>query len=262
MTFIINNLIYSRIVSLDYTNPITYIDLFVAIFLSVACLLYIRRFPSFRVILGTIFLLSCSIIFYISGFVFTSIVFGLVSTWVLIALPLIFSAEIRHYLGKIGRFPFLSPKAFFASHRYDKLVRNIVDTCYELAERNVGGTIVIARKTGLGQTIETGVILDAKFSSKLIQSIFFPKSPLHDGAVLVQGERIIAAGCLLPVSGEVKLDPPFGTRHRSGIAITKDTDAVVLIISEQRGEVSLAENGKLEVNLDRANLTEMLHKLL
>ena len=91
--------------------------------------------------------------------------------------------------------------------------------------------------------------------------IFFPKSPMHDGAIIIINHRIHAAGCLLPIAG-VHLDPPFGTRHRSGLAVTMDTDAVSIMISEQRGEVSLAENGKLQVNLDRAQLTTRLHQLL
>ena len=129
----------------------------------------------------------------------------------------------------------------------------------ELAEKKIGATIVIARKTGLAGTIETGTAIDAKFNEKLIQSIFFPKAPLHDGAVILSGDRILAAGCLLPITASAKLDPPFGTRHRSGLAITMDTDCVVLLVSEERGKISLAENGKLITNLDRVELANELN---
>ena len=93
-------------------------------------------------------------------------------------------------------------------------------------------------------------------------TLFSKNSPLHDGAVFIKGDRIIAAGCLLPILDEIKLDPPFGTRHKAGLSATKETDALVIIVSEQRGEVSLAENGKLDINIDRATLTQKLGKLI
>lgn len=260
MTLLINY-IRQRLLSLDFTNPLVYLDLLAALFLMVGFLVYMRRFPSFRVILGTFFLIACSVILIWGGFLFTGLVFGFASVLVLVSLPLIFSSEIRHYLGKLGRFSYLRP-AILESQKKERFIRDLVGAVYELAERKIGGTIVVARKTGLEQTIETGVILDAVFGAKLLRTIFFASGPLHDGAVIIRDGRVLAAACLLPVSSEIKLDPPLGTRHRAGLSITRDTDTVVIIISEQRGEVSLAENGKLEINLERAILTEKLTKLL
>ncbi len=261
MSFIVN-LIYQKILALNFQNPLVYIDTFIASFLIVGFLVYLHRFPSFRVVLGTLFLFGSSLALFISGFLFTSLVLGIASFWVLISLPLIFAPEIRHYLEKLGRFQFLKIPQVTEKQRQQIFIRNLIDAVFELAEKKIGGLIVIARKTGIGETIETGVLLDAKFGSKILQSIFFPKSPLHDGAVVIKNGRIIAASCLLPIHGEVKLDSPFGTRHKSGLAITQDTDVVVIIISEQRGEVSLAENGKLDVNLNRIELLNKLIKLL
>lgn len=261
MSFIAN-LIYQKILALNFQSPLVYIDTFIASFLVVGFLVYLHRFPSFRVVLGTLFLFGSSLALFISGLLFTSLVLGFASFWILISLPLIFSEEVRHYLGKIGRFNFLHSLLMLKSKKNEEFIRNLVSTLYELAEREIGATIVIERKTGLGQTIDTGIIVNANFGSKLLQTIFSKKSPLHDGAVVIRNGRIIAASCLLPIHGGIKLDPPFGTRHRSGLAITQDTDAVVLIVSEQRGEVSLAENGKLEVNLNRPALTQKLESLL
>lgn len=260
MTLLINY-IRQRLLNLDFTNPLVYLDLLAALFLVVGFLVYMRRFPSFRVILGTFFLIACSVILIWGGFLFTGLVFGFASLLVLVSLPLIFSAEIRHYLGKLGRFSYLRP-AIMESQKKERFIKDLVGAVYELAERKIGGTVVIARKTGLEQTIETGVMIDALFGVKLLRTIFFPKSPLHDGAIVVRDGRVVAAACLLPVSSEIKLDPPLGTRHRAGLSITRDTDAVVVIISEQRGEVSLAENGKLQINVDRDTLAEQLNKLL
>jgi len=223
---------------------------------------YIRRFPVFRVVLGTLFLLLCSVLAYAFGFIFTALVFGSAGALISISLPLIFAPEIRHYLEKLGRFSFLKNPNFTDGQKKKAFINNLVGAVYSLAEGKTGATLVFARKTGLGETIETGVLIDARFSSKLLANIFFPKSPLHDGAVVLQNDRILAAGCLLPILREVKLDPPYGTRHKSGLSITKDTDAVVIIVSEQRGEVSLAENGKLLVNLPRERLWQILEKLL
>ena len=258
----ITNLISGKLSGFDYTNPLSFIDLLIALFLIVSFLVYIRRFPLFRVVLGVLFLVACSLTFLLIGFVYTALVFGVVSNVILIALPLIFAPEIRHYLEKLGRFSFVRVPRFTDNQKRRAFIQDLVDAIYELAERKIGATIVITRKTGLGATIETGIELDAKFGAKLLQTIFFPKTPLHDGAVIIKGDRILAAGCLLPISSEARLDPPFGTRHRSGLAITMDTDAVVLLISEERGQVSLAENSRLKIDLDRIQLSTELVRLL
>lgn len=256
------NLLVARLTQLDFSSPLVILDLVISICLILGTLVYISRFPVFRVILGTLFLLTCAVIFLLGGFLLTGLIFALAAILILVSLPLIFAPEIRHYLEKLGRFPFLHLPVVTTDQKLQHFIRNLVDAVYELAERKTGALIVIARKTGLGEIVETGAVIDARFSSKLLAAIFFNKGPLHDGAVVIQNSRILAAGCLLPIHKEVKLDSPFGTRHKAGLAVTQDTDAVVIIISEQRGEVSLAENGKLEINLDRATLVQKLNELL
>lgn len=256
------SLIARRLSRINFTQPLPYLDLFLALFLVVGFMTYLRRFPVFRVVLGTFFLLLCAALAYISGFVFTALVIGSAGVLITIILPLIFAPEIRHYLEKLGRFSFLRRAKFTDKQKKKAFIHNLIGAVYSLAEEKTGATLVLIRKTGLGETVETGVLIDARFSSKLLANIFFPKSPLHDGAVILQNDRILAAGCLLPISSEVKLDPPFGTRHKSGLSMTRETDAVVILVSEQRGEVSLAENGKLLANLPRERLWEMLEKLL
>jgi diadenylate cyclase len=255
------DLLLDKIYRFNPLHPLDLLDFIIAFSLVMSFLYYTSRFPVFRVIIGTLILLCLTVIAFIAGFVFTGAVIGSVTFLVLVALPLIFAPEIRHYLEKLGRFNFLH-KLFIRGNKNGYFIRHLVSAVYELAERGVGGTIVLQRRTGLGETIDTGVVIDAQFSSKILHNIFFPKSPLHDGAVVIRDGRIVAAGCLLPLSPDVKLDTPFGTRHRAGLSITKDTDAVVILVSEQRGEVSLAHNGKLDINLDRATLTEKLNRHL
>lgn len=251
-----------RLLALDFSKPLPYIDLFIALFLVISFLIYLRRFPLFRVVLGTVFLSACSLLFLAGGFVFTGLIFGLVSGLVLFALPLIFAPEIRHYLEKLGRFyhfklPFVSRK-----QKNKHFIYNFSDAVFNLAEKKIGALIVFQRNTPLGNLIETGVGVDAAFGSKLLETIFYHNTPLHDGAVVIVGTRIVAARCTVPISSHLKLDPPFGLRHKAGLSATQETDAVVIIVSEQRGHVSLAENNKLEDNLSRAVLTDKLFRLL
>lgn len=255
------NLFFQRLLIARLSQPLILLDLFFAVFLILASLFYLRNFPVFRVILGTLLLLSLGLIFFFLGFIFTALVFGFVSCFILVSTPLIFAPEVRHYLEKLGRFPFL--KRFYGKKQVDSFfIRNLVDAVFELAERKIGATIVIQRKTSLGQIIETGIMIDAFFGSKILQSIFDKDSPLHDGAAIMVGQRIMAVGCLLPIFSDIKLDSQFGTRHQSGVSITRDTDALSIIVSEERGEVSLAENRKLIAKIGRVALREKLDQLL
>jgi diadenylate cyclase len=255
------NLFFQRLAIARLSQPFILLDLSLALFLIIASLYYLRNFPIFRVIIGTLFLLSCGFVFFFFGFIITALVFGFVSCFILVSTPLIFAPEIRHYLEKLGRFPFL--KRFYGKKQVDSVfINNLVDAVFELAERKIGATIVIQRKTSLGEIIETGVMIDAAFGSKILESIFDKDSPLHDGAAIIVNQRIIAVSCLLPVFSDIKLELPFGTRHQSAVSVTHDTDAVSLIVSEERGEVSLAENRKLTSGLDRVVLMEELDRLL
>ncbi|MDO8570283.1 MAG: diadenylate cyclase [Candidatus Daviesbacteria bacterium] len=238
------------------------IDLILAITVIVASLFYLKKFPVFRVVVGIFILFICSVIFLSIHFVFTGLIFGIASVFIAFSLPLIFAPEIRHYLDKLGRvhwliIPKLSKKQ--ADHIF---IRNLVDGVYEMAEKKIGALIVLQRRTKLGNLIETGIKIDACLGSKILQTIFYPNSPLHDGAVVIVEGRIVSAKCIVQVLPEVKLDPPFGLRHRAGLSITKDTDAVSLIISEQRGEVTLAENGKFDLDIKKAELIDKLNILL
>lgn len=244
----------------DFSHPLNIIDILATVLFIAGFFIYIRKFPIFRVFLGLLFLFVCSVIFYLGRLYLTASLFAVLSTFILVSLPLIFSLEIRRYLEKLGRLSFLKFPQFSEKQKNEAFIRQLTDAVYELAGLKIGATIVIARRTGLGETVDTGVQLDARFSPKILQSIFFPRNILHDGAVVIKDERVVAAACLLPISSEVKLS--LGTRHRSAVSITRDTDAVVVVVSEEKGVVSIAENGKLEIDLDRVEFTQKLQKLL
>lgn len=141
-------------------------------------------------------------------------------------------------------------------------VREIARACRRLSERRHGALIVIERETGLQDHVETGVEMDGLVVSELIQTVFFPSTALHDGALIIRGDRIVAAACVLPMAEMVTSDRRLGTRHRAAVGITEQTDAISIVVSEETGIISLARNGRVVRHLDERRLVTLLHDLL
>jgi diadenylate cyclase len=182
------------------------------------------------------------------------------SFWV-VAVIVVFQPELRRALAWIGQGPVLQ-RLLGGSAERAQVVDELVRAGDSLAGRRIGALIVLERSTGLRQYAELGVALDALVSADLLTSIFLPYSPLHDGAVFVQGGRIVAAGCFLPLSRNTQVGRELGTRHRAALGIAEETDAIALVVSEETGRLSLAWAGRLEGVEDaealRARLTELL----
>ncbi len=160
----------------------------------------------------------------------------------IIILIILFQDDIRHALSRIGKKSFISSSENVSSQRvYDEITRAAVS----LAERKIGALIVLERNIILSRYIDIGILLDARISKELLQSIFHTSSPIHDGAVIVQQGRATAAGCFLPLTKEENVDPDKGTRHRAAIGISQETDAVVVIVSEEKGRFSLVIDGTI-----------------
>lgn len=175
----------------------------------------------------------------------------------LFALIVIFQAEIRHILAKIGRvITFNSPIAEAESYEDLVMAANL------FSQQHTGALIVIEREIGLRTYIESGVAMDARLSYDLLITIFRPTASLHDGAVIVQKDRIAAAACFLPLSMNPVLSNEMGTRHRAAIGITEETDAVAIIVSEETGQISLAQAGHVERGISLEQLRDHLGKLL
>ena len=178
-------------------------------------------------------------------------------TGLVIALAIVFQPEIRRALERLGRTGLRSAVGREESlHAIDTVVR----AAGRMARQQRGALIVLERETGLQDVIDTGVPVDAEISVELLASIFLPASPLHDGAVVVRRQRVLAAGCTLPLS-ESPLPTEYGTRHRAALGITERTDAVVVVVSEERGEMALASNGRMVAALDETRLTRQLYRL-
>ena len=173
---------------------------------------------------------------------------------IVIAIIVLFQPEIRRALAHIGEAQFLT----FTKAEELKSLEEIVRASISLANRKIGALMVIERETSLKDFIEVGTPLDAKVSRELLASIFHPTSPIHDGAVIIKGNRIAAAGCFLPITLSSELSKALGTRHRAGIGLTEETDAIAIIVSEETGFISMAMNGKLETKLDMGTMRDIL----
>ena len=174
------------------------------------------------------------------------------------ALIVVFQAEIRHALARLGRRLSFSRSASSEADAYD----DIVLAANLFSQNQTGALIVIEREIGLRTYIESGVPLDARLSYDLLATVFRPSAPLHDGAVIVQRDRIAAAACFLPLSMNPVLSTQLGTRHRAGIGITEETDAIAVIVSEETGAISLAVSGNIERDISAEQLRERLSTLL
>jgi len=178
-----------------------------------------------------------------------------------VMLVILFQPELRRTLERFGRGRFLGLLGFTPVSRGGLYVRHIVRAVEQLCDSQAGALIVIERLSGMTEYLESGVKLDALLSAELLVSIFEPGSPLHDGAVIIQGERIMAASCLLPISESRLLDHRLGTRHRAAVGVSEISDAMVIVVSEKTGVMSVAENGYLTQNLMQDQLEEKLYSL-
>jgi uncharacterized protein (TIGR00159 family) len=239
-------------------GPRDVVDVVVVAYLVYRMLLLIRGTRAIQILVG---LAAVFVVFFIAE------VFDLVTLhWLLssvlsslfLVVIVLFQAEIRRALSRVGKNPF----GAYAGAAGEEIVEELARAANTLANRRIGAILVAERETGLSEYIEDGVKLDAKVSRDLIVSIFLPTSPIHDGALIVRRGRIVAAGCFFPLATDVDLARDLGTRHRAAIGISEESDAVVLVVSEERGEISLVVEGKTFFNLDAEGLRQRLQDLL
>lgn len=179
-----------------------------------------------------------------------------------LAFVIIFQPEIRRALAELGRQGVLPGSGGPRRTETKDVVDPLIKAVHELSRKKIGALIAIEREAGLRPVEETGVHIDSRVTPDLISSIFFPRSPLHDGGVIIRGDRLTAAGCVFPLSQREELHRSLGTRHRAAIGITEETDAVVVVVSEETGNISLAFKGRLSRGLDEERLRRMLSSLL
>jgi uncharacterized protein (TIGR00159 family) len=178
---------------------------------------------------------------------------------IILVIVVIFQADIRRALAHMGRNPFFAGNPFV---KEDQAIEELVKGCVSLAARRIGALVVIERETGINDFLEVGTELDARLSGNLLCAVFQPQSPIHDGAAIVQRGRLTRAGCFLPLTQNPNVSPRLGTRHRAAIGLTELVDAVVIVVSEETGKVSVVISGKMTRDLDPITLRKVLGRLL
>jgi diadenylate cyclase len=246
-------------------TPLAVFDILLVTFIFYGLLMLIRGTQADQLVRGILIVLLASAVV---GYFFQLTIFN----WLLqntipallIAIPVIFQPELRRALEQLGR---TGNIINYPLHRHigtsvEKLAEEIARACALLAERGYGGLIVVERSTGLEEYAQTGARIDGQVTAELLLQIFYKGSPLHDGAVIIRGDRIIAARCLLPLTESSDLDPELGTRHRAAIGVTENTDAICVVVSEETGAISLANHGHLARHLNEQKLALVLSALL
>ena len=241
--------------SFDKFTWVSLIDVFIVSALIYQVLLLIRGTRAVQMALGLAFL---AIFFYISRWLHLGTVQWILTNilpYFVFGIIVLFAAEIRRALASIGKNPLIRR---FSQDPLKESYDEIVLAATTLASQRIGGLIVIERDIGLKNYIESGVAIDAALSYDLLVTIFSPGAPLHDGAVIIRKDRITAAACFLPLTVNPKLSKELGTRHRAAIGVTEESDAVVIVVSEETGIISMVLSGKIERSLDGDSLKKSL----
>ncbi|MBR3150298.1 MAG: diadenylate cyclase CdaA [Eubacterium sp.] len=239
--------------------------LFVAIVLYVV-IRVIRETRAMQLVKGIIFLGALYVVVNFLGMSASSYIFKEIFSSILIIIVILFGPEIRSILEQMGTGAAKSGlRAIFASGAAPEIgmMRRAIDAvckaCAEMSDDKIGALIAFENETMLGNIIDTGTKIDATPSKALIENIFFPKSPLHDGAMIIRGAKVFAAGCILPLTRD-NVASSLGTRHRAAIGLIQESDAIVVIVSEETGSISIAQNGNLQRDISTGDLRDILEK--
>lgn len=243
--------------------PHDIIDILIIAFIIFKAIEFLRETRAGQLVKGIIMLL---VIYIIADWLELAILEWLLSNIVdsaIIAAAVIFQPELRRVLERVGRTNFNKGQLLGEEHDYiSQSIDCITRAAGIMQDQKIGALIVFERKTQLGEIINTGTVVDATPSVSIVNNIFFPKSPLHDGAMIVRDGRIHAAGCILPLTQQTDINASLGTRHRAAIGMTENSDAVVLVVSEETGIISIVSNGKIERNFNAISASEELNRLL
>ena len=235
------------------------IDMSIVAFVFYKLFMLIRETRAEQLIKGLLVLLIATKVSEWSRLYVTNWILKNTMTLGMIALLIVFQPELRRALEYIGRSKFLTKSIVeIADEDLNKKIDEIVEAITYLSRHKIGALVVLERETGMGDVIETGTPIRGEISTGLLINIFIPNTPLHDGAVIIRKDKIMAAGCVLPLSENPNLSKELGTRHRAGIGITERSDAVAVMASEETGAISAAIDGKISRYLDGKTLKRIL----
>lgn len=247
-----DNLIYDIRGILNSFGISDFLDIVVVAYLMYQAIRLVRETRAIQLVKGLGVLVGVYAVATFAGMRSLSFLIRYVFQYGALALLIVFQPELRRSLEQVGRTRFSSLQLFGGNvdvddvnFRWRRAINDIGDAATFLSKRRIGALIVLERQSMLGEIIKTGTVIDAAPSSELLGNIFFPNSPLHDGALIIRDGRLVAAGCYLPLSDNFTISKEMGTRHRAGLGMSESSDAIVVIVSEETGVITVAKNGKL-----------------
>lgn len=235
------------------------LDILLVAFIIYRLILLIKGTRTVQMLLGLAVLLVVYVASQVGGLYTLNWLLDNFLSSIILVIVVIFQNDIRRALIHMGRNPFFADQSF---RNEDKAIDELVKGCTALAARRFGALIVVERETGINDFLEIGIELDAKLSSDLLGAVFQPKSPIHDGAAVIQRGRLTRAGCFLPLTQNPGVSPSLGTRHRAAIGLTELVDAIAVVVSEETGRISVVVSGKMTRDLDAITLRKVLSRLL
>ena len=252
--------------TLDLSSPLRYVITTIDIILVITIIVYItkimKKTRAGQIVKGVLLLAFIYIVAKLSNMVILTFLLDNFMSYGIILLLIVFQPELRNVFEKLGR----SKLVDVFDMDDNILVKHAISETSKAVEimsmKQIGALIVFERNTKVSEVLKEGIPLNAKVTSELIQNIFMPRTPLHDGAIVISGSEILAAKCILPLASEVAVPKSLGTRHRAAVGITEISDALVVVVSEETGTISLAEGGKLIRDLTADTLRDLLVKKL
>lgn len=255
-------------ISLFVTNTIksisisSVLDIIVVAYIFYKGYMIIRETRAEQLLKGIMFMVALIPISYLLNLEVLNFILNKTLTIGLLSVVIIFQPEIRKVLEHIGRTAFDEINNIEDEEDRNVIVNEIVNAVENLAETKTGALLVIEQSTRLGEVLSSGTILDARITANLLENIFVVNTPLHDGATIIRKDRILASGCVLPLTNNNNINKKLGTRHRAALGLSEVSDAIIIVVSEETGIISLAINGKLTRNYDKKKLRVILVNIL
>lgn len=232
------------------------IEILILWFVIYRIFLFLKGRRAVYLLRGIFIIIASFFIFRILGFYVLSWLFARFFAIFLIIIVVIFQPELREGLIRLGKRHFFPLE--LKKEEIEKTIREVVTAAANMSKKRIGAIIAIKREIGLNNFIETGLTLNAQVSAELLESIFYPSAPLHDGGVIIEGTTIISVGCLFPLTDNPNLERTLGMRHRAAVGLSEHSDAIVIVVSEETGTISLAINGQLTRHLSPEELFTIL----
>lgn len=263
----LNNIIdfFNRVLSVFSTfRFVDFLDIVMVAVVIYICVRIIRETRAMQLVKGIAFIAVIYFIVSLADMEASSFIFGSIFNNILLIVAIIFAPELRNILEQIGKgtasknfSTIIHPGVAVELKEIENAIEATIKACANMSDDKVGALIVFENGTLLGNVIESGTIIDAMVTKELVENIFYPKTPLHDGAMVIRGGRVYAAGCILPLTKK-DIKSSFGTRHRAAIGLSEESDAVVVVVSEETGAISVARGGVLTSDISDGDLRDIL----